>query len=373
MITKGQITITTLSNGTTINSWIECNATQQIYNRDSNTYVPDWSKHSLMLTPRVHIASSNLDQLGLKNAIIKKWTINNTVVNPDDGGNPMNAYYISEERDQDDYGVLYIQNNIIGDPIVNVTVEGACKDNDGKWVDFSSSISLSRISNGTDAVRVLLFTGNTGNVVENGEGSIDLIAHAYRGSVEDCSKMNFKWYKASATGWEEITSDTEHVTLDKEVNADIPVENQADTNNKLTIDAEFIDNVEVIKVTVEDVDDKSSTKGQTSSAIMDIKDVTDLYSIEFDTTRGGTTLTSSNPTTTIQASISKKGNPVNPESVTWLWDGYYPTNNGSDREQLTEWKTKMGERLATDNVTLSISDLQAYNTPSAILTCQATF
>lgn len=374
-IAKGSITIITASNGLTINTWVEINngnSLQQI--TSDNSFVPDWEKDNLILTPKVLVAGDNRNQITEKRVIISGtdhdddlgWFIRGEKVGKIEGTTQVGN--ILDATVNNDTLQLTIKRNLTQASVANIEFKALYLDQDNVPHNVFARVEVKKIANGAKSIAVVITTDGNGNVIDGDDRQLRLTAHAYRGTTQDDTDMDFKWYHRGETGWEAITNQTPHIKIES-TDAILDADGEL-KGNVCIIEPDFIVNCDVIRVTVQDEDPLSATHGlPPAEDILEVKDYTDPYMIEFS---GATVLSSETPSTRITAYVTQSGirlgnQPSNlPNSdgtYNWNWEGY-----DRDGEQLDDWEESHKAERHTNSVTINKSEFIG----RAVLTCAVT-
>lgn len=399
---KGQITITSVSNGLTINTWLESTTSTTQVTDSTGKFAPDWSvSPHLTITPYISVAGVTGNAIAKPGAIKEgsvSWRINpsnpNTVKPNGSVQDFNNEEYGATYMGADSLYALKIRKNMQN---ASTTVIFKCTyiHIDGTTIDLESKVDLIKIMNPDDILAVIIEPGATGNVIGDSNEKIVLTAHAYKGAVDDCRNMEFKWFRRVQTGtqWDPITASTPNVTI-----SDALVADHQGKGNCLTISEGFIDNYDCIKVVATNVGETGEdiTEGRSASDIINVYDESDEYTLQIDTVGHGTSLQGKNDYIELKAVICKRNIPMTStelnnkfEDIKYSWAGYKTAYYGENDINVTEfgdWERRIKDDFNSGNssiidgtgcpvnlVNVKYSDFETNGICKAVFECVASY
>lgn len=340
---QGQFTIIDYNDAITLTGYISANqAKTQMYNPDNESYTPDWSASPhMVLTPSLYVAGTSEDKMTVSSSGVKsvKWYDGSTEITA-------NANYAFSGTYSH---VLTIQTNMLaGLPGKDYKVEIVYNDaTTGLDLTYVTSISLSRVVNGS-GITDLIVTTPSGNIFKNNDvATLTATAELWRGSTIDTDKVTYKWavmdptvtsssstgYDADfGTGWRKLSN-----TANKYAGC---------TTNTLTIYSAAVDSYATVKCIAIDTDTASATYNGKFADVASFIDVTDPYSMVI-TSTGGDVFKNGTGSTTLTAHVYQAGVEVDTAgAATYTWSKY--NSAGTQVKFANGNQTKTGKTLSVD-------------------------
>jgi len=338
-ITRGQISFVDLADGKTMNFYLTANRpTTQIFSVDDSTFNPDYTTNNLVITPELYISGSTANQMtvvisGAPVVTNVEYKINGTVTlnNTTRTNAELGATY-----DPTNGHTLTFSKNIAG---AYLNIVCSCKYTDPEISSaqtiVKSIITITRMDSvGNSIIAVML--SPLGTTIKNNEpGYVLLHCDMWRGSTVDGSGVSYKWFRRdnrSGDGvdleeWYEITSASSYGVTGLDIayddflieNYDISDFSTATFNvNTIKIPASSVDNYDVFKCEITDIDTESGTDGQTVYDTETIIDQTDPYLLQF-TTSNGTQFKEGIASSQVTADIWQNGRLLSTIPNSWVF------------------------------------------------------
>ncbi|MEG2239765.1 MAG: hypothetical protein RSB23_06345 [Alistipes sp.] len=282
---RGQITVTDLNDGKSINLFLGSNQpATQIFNKENSTYQPSYTAAPyLVIAPEIYVSGSTDNQTSRLKGI-PVWKINGSTTLADYGATAQTTAPYA----------LTIKNNLTSLTSLSVecTVIYVDPDNTAETV-AKALFTVTKVENTGQQIRAIAYTPN-GSVFKNGIVA-SLTAHCdlWRGSTIDTSNVTYAWQKLIGGVWTAITSaNAAGVT--------------GFTTDTITIPAGAVLNFDSFKCVCKDTDSASGTYNTSVSDLVTIADMTDPYMVEI-SAPAGTTLTSGMTSTLLTVNVWQNG------------------------------------------------------------------
>lgn len=309
---QGQFTIVDLNDAVTLTGFINSNlAKTQMYNPDNDTYTPDWSTTNLVLTPSIYVAGTSTDKITSTEVISVKWYEGSSTTAITSAGN----YALSGAKSH----ILTVKGNVMaGLPGKDFRVEIQYKDPaTGLTTMYKTSISFSRVVNGSGITDLLVMTPN-GNIFKNGQtDSLTATAQLWRGSAVDTTNVTYQWYQMDSSvdtdqgggiGWKKLANASGQFS--------------GVTTSTLTIYAGQVDSSAVFKCVAKDTDSASATYNQTFSDTASFVDLSDPIQVIIEST-GGDAFKNGEGSTVLTARVYQAGEEIDTAGEgTYTWSKY---------------------------------------------------
>lgn len=309
---QGQFTIVDLNDAVTLTGFINSNlAKTQMYNPDNDTYTPDWSSTNLVLTPSIYVAGTSTDKITSTEVISVKWYEGSSTTAITSAGN----YALSGTKSH----ILTVKGNVMaGLPGKDFRVEIQYKDPaTGLTTMYKTSISFSRVVNGSGITDLLVMTPN-GNIFKNGQtDSLTAAAQLWRGSAVDTTNVTYQWYQMDSSvdtdqgggiGWKKLANASGQFS--------------GVTTSTLTIYAGQVDSSAVFKCVAKDTDSASATYNQTFSDTASFVDLSDPIQVIIEST-GGDAFKNGEGSTVLTARVYQAGEEIDTAGEgTYTWSKY---------------------------------------------------
>lgn len=256
VLATGQLTVIDYNDSVTLSGFLSSNvAKTQIFNPDTNTYIPNWAASPYaVVTPSLFVLGTSDDIVASGTLVTRiqsiKWF---------DASAPT-----TELTNGSTYGLattglktsLTIKQNLLS---ANTTSKDfLCEiiyrdPSTGLDLVHKMSISFSRVTSGGGLSTAIAMTPN-GNIFKNGSiTSLKATVDLWRGSTIDNTQLEYQWYiqngtadEGAGTGWQKLTSTTNYGITGY-------------TTREITVPASAVPNLEVFKVSIKDIDTQSST------------------------------------------------------------------------------------------------------------------
>lgn len=282
-IARGGITIVDMNDSKTLSFGISANRpTTQIADPNNNTYVPDYTSTTLVLTPYLYYSGGSTDQISQCTNI--SWTIN--------GGSTSGWGTVASSNPC----ALTINHNLTNVDQLLIVCSAKFVDPDtAAETSLKTSMTISKLKSSGDNLLCIIDYPNGGTFFYNDTvASVTLRANMYVGTTLDDSLVNYQWYKLINGAWTQLTNANKGTLV-------------GITSRQLVVYPDDVLNFEQFKVVVTDNDPNAGTYQNTAEAISQlIIDNSDPYRIEpYSTT--GDILTQGAPNTTITANVSRGG------------------------------------------------------------------
>lgn len=314
-VARGQISFVDLNDGKTINLYLSSNKPlTQLYDVDADTsisskYSPDYeaSGNALVITPELFVsgsASASVDRV----LTTPVWSIDGVDVDPSNPptgvtvGTKAQGYILTIAKNMTNATRVITCTLIYTDAVTTVTTPA------------KASITFTKLDTAGEMIRAVMYAPLGTIFKKSTDGSINLQTlklhcDMYRGTSIDSTNVSYEWYRHDNTqgrdtvAWVKITSSTAQGITGY-------------TTNEITIPASAVLNYDVFKCVCTDTDtaSSSSTPGATCTDMMSIFDMTDPYTVVFETP-AGTTLNSGQVSTTTSVVLWQDGNKIDPETV----------------------------------------------------------
>lgn len=266
IIARGQISIIDLNDAKSLNMYLKSNQpTTQIFNTDNNSFVPDWSKNNLVITPELYVSGTTTDQI---NQVKTKpvYTINGSTSLADFGASvEATAPY-----------KLTINTNMLKVSQMRIQVSAVYTDPEIAAFEtpVKAEIQFTKTTNAGATICAIAYTPK-GNVFKNDQ-TATLLAHCdmWRGSTIDNTDVAYQWYKMAGTG------DWEALTVNKSFGC------TGYNTNELTIPASAVLNFDSFKCECTDTDSSSGTYKTKVFDVLSFFDQSDPYYVEVYSTTG---------------------------------------------------------------------------------------
>lgn len=306
-IAQGQFTIIDYNDALTLTGFINSNLSKtQMYNPDNGSYAPDWSTNNLVLTPSLFLAGSGNDIVASTEVQTVKWYEGTSTTAITTGGD----YTLSGTKSH----ILTVKGNVMaGLPGKDYRCVISYRDSTtGLTLSYTTSISFSRVVNGSGIVSLDVTTPK-GNIFKNGDvTSLTAKAELWRGSVVDSSSVTYQWYVQdpdATSGWTPLTN----------------TENKYSgvTSDTLIIYNEAVNSYATFKCEVKDTDTTSPTYNNTFAGTASFVDMTDPISVVIEST-GGSIFKNGVGSTTLTAKVYQAGEEIDTIGTigTYKWSKY---------------------------------------------------
>lgn len=310
---QGQFTIIDYNDALTLTGFINSNLSKtQMYNPDNDAYTPNWATTNLVLTPSLFLAGSSSDIITSTEVQTVSWYEGTSTTAITTGG----SYALSGTKSH----ILTVKGNVMaGLPGKDFRCVISYKDaTTGLTLSYTTSISFSRVVNGSGIVSLDVTTPQ-GNVFKNGEvTSLTAKAELWRGSVVDNSNVSYQWYvldpdatsdTGGGIGWQKLTN-----TANKYSGV---------ATNELTVYGDAVDSYATFKCVAKDTDSTSATYNNTYSNVASFVDMNDPISVEIEST-GGNVFKNGIGSTTLTARVYQAGVEVDEQGTqgTYEWKKY---------------------------------------------------
>ena len=317
---QGQITIVDYDDALTLSSFIESNQVRtQMYNPDNESYIPDWSVSPfLVLTTSLYKAGSSSDII--TSSDVKSVTYFEFIDGVETDIVASSTRIISGVNNQ----ILTIKSNEMSS--VNAKDYGVrivyTDPTTGLDITQKATISFQKVQNGSGLVDAIANTPD-GNIFKNNNtntliGTIDL----WRGSEIDTTQVSYQWYMQDPTvlvdqgagiGWRLLTDTVGRYT--------------GCTTDTITIYAEAVDNVAVLKASVKDEDSSSSTYNTYFWDTISFMDVTDPIVVTI-TSTGGDVFKNGVGSSTLYAGVYQAGYEIDTAGTAYTYKWYKYDKDG---------------------------------------------
>lgn len=217
LVSRGvaQATIVDLTDSRQLVAYIATDKQRQVvYNPNTGTYTPDYSKDPLVLTPELFISGNDSNVVASAKSI--KWYVRpNSMGNRQEVlagatyafGSPVKTLTVKDNVLKNHLSMIYIAEITFTDP------------NSGEDVLITADIELIKYANGVDGADgttpiVINILEPEGNVVKNNEGEVRGQVILHKGT-EEVRAESYKWYKRipselgdsdSGPGWKLLTT-----------------------------------------------------------------------------------------------------------------------------------------------------------------------
>lgn len=328
IVSTGQFTIIDYNDALTLTGFISANnRTNQTYNPDNATYIPNYASSNLKLTAQLFKAGSSTEILASSsesaNIVSIQWYDDTTATPVALTNNTTYAGVTTKD--------LTIKTNVMtpASPGKNYSCLIKYKDpSTGLVLDYKSQINLSLVSNGTTLAYANIYAPK-GNVFKNNEvSSLTVKAELWRGSAIDTTDVTYKWAIQDASvsstsssgydadfgiGWKKLTDVTSQVT--------------GTTTNTIIIYPSLITNIGIIQAAVKDTDAKSGTYNTVFKGACSIVDQSDPIALIV-TSTGGDVFKNGVGSTTLTAELYQNGTKITDVSgYTFKWYKYNNSGN----------------------------------------------
>lgn len=171
----------------------------QLHDVDNSTYAPDWSTSNLILTPRVFLNNTIVENTASTLTLTWKRLVNGS-----------ETELVSGES-VDNNNRLVVNQNVLGnEPSGQITyiVRAACavyNDNEDSVVSTSSeiTISLKQLSGEDDSISLLTFTPS-GNIFIGNTTTLSIQASIYSGASPVSTGVTYQWQRYNSGSWANI-------------------------------------------------------------------------------------------------------------------------------------------------------------------------
>jgi len=257
IICTSDYTISDFNDAISLSGYISSNlAHTQIYNPDNDSYTPNWSSTNLVLTPQLFVTSTTSDVIATAAVTSVKWYLNsessgNRITN---GGN----YALSGTKSH----ILTVKANVLAG-VNNVKYICVIEYHDSTTdldLTHKMDVTFTRVSSGS-GITTAVCVAPEGNIFKNDTvQSLKATCDLYRGSTIDTTNVSYKWammdssvtssssdgYDADfGVGWKKLTNTTNMYT--------------GCTTRELTIYADAVASLAVLKCIITDTDSTSNT------------------------------------------------------------------------------------------------------------------
>ena len=309
---QGQFTIVDLNDAVTLTGFINSNlAKTQMYNPDNDTYTPDWATTNLVLTPSIYVAETSTDKITSTEVISVKWYEGSSTTAITSAGN-----YVCHGAKSH---ILTVKGNVMAglrgkDSLVEIQYKDPAT---GLTTMYKTSISFSRVVNGSGITDLLVMTPN-GNIFKNGQtDSLTATAQLWRGSAVDTTNVSYQWYQMDSSvdtdqgggiGWKKLANASGQFS--------------GVTTSTLTIYAGQVDSSAVFKCVAKDTDSASATYNQTFSDTASFVDLSDPIQVIIEST-GGDAFKNGEGSTVLTARVYQAGEEIDTAGEgTYTWSKY---------------------------------------------------
>ena len=305
-IARGQITVTDLNDGKTLNMFLSANqAATQIYNPDNQTYTPNYTASPyLVITPELYVSGVATNVIANLKAK-PTYTIN---------GSSTLTTYSATVATSSPYK-LTIKKNMSSVDAMRIECSGIYVDPDtGAETPVKALYTVTKMS-GSGSVICAIAYAPLGTIFKNDEvASLKAHCDLWRGSSIDNTNVTYKWsHLNGGTTWTDCTDTTNGFS--------------GSTTNELTIPSSMVLNFDTFKCTITDTDSNSNTNGSSVADILSFTDLSDPYYIDIYSPTG-TVLSAGATSTTLRCDVGRNGEYM-PDSwytdATCTWTMYNKT------------------------------------------------
>ena len=208
---------------------------------------------------------------------------------------------------------------------------------------YKTSISFSRVVNGSGITDLLVMTPN-GNIFKNGQtDSLTATAQLWRGSSVDTTNVTYQWYQMDSSvdtdqgggvGWKKLANASGQFS--------------GVTTSTLTIYAGQVDSSAVFKCVAKDTDSASATYNQTFEDTASFVDLSDPIQVIIEST-GGDVFKNGEGSTVLTARVYQAGEEIDTEGAgTYTWSKY-----DKDGQKVSSFN-KTGKTLSVGNADVDV-------------------
>lgn len=330
-IARGQITITDLNDGRSVNMFLGANqGLTQIFNRENSSYEPNYASRALVITPELFVSG----EAGNAMAQVKSvpvWKIN--------GSTSLQAWGTVAQTHP---YALTINKNLDTLSQLNIECEADYTDPLTKAITKAKSqVTITKTENAGQLICAIA-TAPKGTIFKQGGlASLEAKCDLWRGSTIDNSNVSYQWYKLSASGsWEALTNAKAYGCTGY-------------NTNTLTIPSSAVLNFESFKCEIKDTDRASGTYNTVVADVISFADLSDPYQVEI-LSPAGDKLVRGQGSLTLTAQVWQKGNLIednNGAKFNYVWRKY--NANGTADASWGSSGTKQGRTLTVTGADIS--------------------
>lgn len=322
IVCTSDYTISDFNDAISLSGYISSNlAHTQIYNPDNDSYTPNWSSTNLVLTPQLFVTSTTSDVIATAAVTSVSWYLNS-----EGSGNKITSggnYALSGTKSH----ILTVKANVLAG-VNNVKYICVIEYHDSTTdldLTHKMDVTFTRVSSGS-GITTAVCVATEGNIFKNNTvTSLKATCDLYRGSTIDTTNVSYKWgmkdssvtstsstgYDADfGIGWKKLTNTTNMYT--------------GCTTRELTIYADAVPQLAVLKCIITDTDSTSNTYNGKFFDTVTMTDLSDPVQMTI-VSSGGDRFVNGQGSTVLTAKLFQAGSEIDassPYSYTYKWYKY---------------------------------------------------
>lgn len=307
-LVKSSITIYDYNDAISLFSYIDTNHSRtQIYNPDTNGFIPDWNKDNLELSVSLYNTGESIEQILSPNVLDIKWYLddkNNLIQNDNNfkiHGEKKEKLTVSNNILEDKGEVIFICSILYYDSKNQIELEEECV------------IKFSKIINGSGLTYAVMKTPN-GNIFKDREiKTLTAKCSLYKNDILIEDNLKYKWFYDNNKIQTRLTKE-EWIEIDESTHSGITGFN----TDTLLLSCDSIYGYQKFKC---EITDETDGKKYSDFAIF-IKNEEFIYVVV--TSSAGTVFKNDLGNTTLTARLFKKGQEldINGKDYIYMWEKY---------------------------------------------------
>jgi len=331
-ISVGQLTIMDFNDAVSLTGFISSNLSKTVkYSADTNTYTPNFSTTSLVLTPSLFVAGSGTDiMVAGTNVQSVTWTKQTSAMSAPVAigeGETMGAAFPK---------ALTVTANVLAGSIYSVEYFCVIVYKDPKTnlnLTYKTSITISKVTDGNN-VAIAEITTDKGFSFKNGEPtSIVATAKLYRGATQDTTLLGYAWQKLVTGTWTAISGAT---------------------SANYTVTPSMVNSTQQFRCLITDTDSSSSTYNTVYTsepiAFLDFNDPIQVVV----TSTGGTIFKNGEGTSTLKAVVYQNGTEIDSAGTKYTYTWTVQDSAGVSRNFADATATKTGKTISVGTADVDV-------------------